>query len=71
MKTYRLMPPDPDEPDALELTMEEKLKLVADLRCLDENEVFEALTNAWRTEDLMELVKLLNAHLREQGDGTA
>lgn len=61
--------PDPDEPDELELTMEEKLELVADLRCLDVDEVFEALTNAWRTEDLIELVKLLNAHLREQGDG--
>jgi hypothetical protein len=59
-KTYWLLPPDPNAVDELELTAEEKLELVADLRRLDPREIFEALTKAWRPGDLIELAQLIH-----------
>jgi hypothetical protein len=67
MKTFLLLPPDPNEPDEFELTAEEKQELVEDMRCFDERDVFEALTKAWRPEDLIELAKLIFAHTKIEG----
>jgi hypothetical protein len=59
MKTYLLLPPGQGK-STIEAIKEE-------LGLLDVDDVFDALTSAWETEDLIELAKLLTAHVK--GDG--